>query len=675
MTGSTLSAPIPFTSFNYHYNFLLNGSGEPYSHIDFDGPSSIWNPETTDHTVAGTVGWYYGGNNTMEDNVPITDFPYSRTEFYNDGTGEVKRQASPGDQHRLGAGHETLSGTFPVYNELDYYLSYRTIAIPDITQDGSLSNEAVQAVGCDENGKYSVSITDKSGRTVMTARAGASNDKVLEIPNHIDASADPTSPNYHPIIYFYLLSKGPVSLQGDAFQVEDIVHEQKLDVGQTFADQSGDWPAGFYRVILNSGTASLSYSNFYNDIAWQFYDDAGRLRVSVSPKGFKYLKENPSAFDKIDKTTYKYNHRGWLLEMTEPDAGTTRYVYRKDGKIRFSQNAQQKQNSDASQPHVEYFSYTHYDELGRPVESGEYQGNEQYQGIDFKFVSMDSPDFSSSAMAKQLELTWDQVNWLGVKKDWQRTHYDLEIPSSFFTNVTPLPSTEYTQDFLSGAVSWTENANNTTWYCYDELGKVTWMAQKPTELGLIFVTKYEYDFLGNVKKTDNLSYVNGQLSSKFYHHYEYDADKRLVACLTSSDGIHKKLRAKYQYYLHGPLKRIELAENMQGIDFVYNINGWLTQINHPNINQDPGHDGVNNNFRPDAFGMTLDYYQSEVSELFPTSVNPMETNDPLKIHHLPILDSKTVHERFGFEGLIRYQSELFVKKSQQMKSQISRATN
>lgn len=78
---------------------------------------------------------------------------------------------------------------------------------------------------------------------------------------------------------------------------------------------------------------------------------------------------------------------------------------------------------------------------------------------------------------------------------------------------------------------------------------------------------------------------------QIHHHYEYDADKRLAKAFTSVDGTTKKLRANYEYYLHGPLKRIELGgmivndevvSEIQGIDFVYNINGWLTQMNHPN---------------------------------------------------------------------------------------------
>ncbi|MEZ4827676.1 MAG: hypothetical protein R3C61_15550 [Bacteroidia bacterium] len=34
--------------------------------------------------------------------------------------------------------------------------------------------------------------------------------------------------------------------------------------------------------------------------------------------------------------------------------------------------------------------------------------------------------------------------------------------------------------------------------------------------------------------------------------------------------------AKYKYYLHGPLARVELEEDLiQGLDYVYTLQGWM----------------------------------------------------------------------------------------------------
>ena len=65
--------------------------------------------------------------------------------------------------------------------------------------------------------------------------------------------------------------------------------------------------------------------------------------------------------------------------------------------------------------------------------------------------------------------------------------------------------------------------------------------------------------------------------------------------------------ANYSYYETGALKRVELADGIQGIDYVYNLQGQLKAINHPNLTKsdDPGGDDS------DLFGMTLDYYSGD----------------------------------------------------------------
>ncbi len=59
------------------------------------------------------------------------------------------------------------------------------------------------------------------------------------------------------------------------------------------------------------------------------------------------------------------------------------------------------------------------------------------------------------------------------------------------------------------------------------------------------------------------------------------------------------LQAKYYYYQYGSLKRVEIADNLEGIDYVYTINGWLKSINNPDGTSE------NANFAEDIFAMGL----------------------------------------------------------------------
>ncbi|MBL7846160.1 MAG: hypothetical protein JNL40_01735 [Cyclobacteriaceae bacterium] len=629
IVGSFLPAPLDGTQFRYHPLLSLTTDGDAFNFNDFDNPVSL------SDTYPGTIGWYYSDNNTDESNTPATTIPYSRKTFYQDGFGETLASSRPGEVHKIGSGHESLSGTFPVHNELGDYLTRRIAFLPGIIQDNNLLNEGVQTVIKDENGVYpitkstgySISITDKSGKVVMSARPGTAANKVLTVVNTINANTfDPNSLSYKPFVYFYILTPQVVTISGTGnWTIEDIVTN-------TIVNPIGQWPAGFYRVKADASTdVQITYANYYLDVSYQFYDDAGRLRVSLSPNGYEqWVIKGITDITKLDKTSYTYNHQGWLLEMTEADADTTKYGYRKDGKIRFSQNAKQRGASGLNR-----FSYTNYDDLGRPVESGEYtpaNTSEYFDQVRFNSTTLET-----------IGNSWMQGTSIN---DWVKTHYDLPAAPADHPGFS-FPA-GYVQKFLRGAVSWMENKNMLTYYSYNEKGQVTWMIQRPKALTIgsttldmnkSFLLQYNYDPTGNVVDVTYVPLDNSGnliLSERFIHYYEYDASKRLVKTLSGTDGVHKKLRAQYYYYLHGPLKRIELGDNLQGIDFIYNIHGWLTAINDPNTANDPGGDGnpgTHQNFKKDAFGMILDYYESSLGGLF--TANLLE--DPNYFHRIPEL--------------------------------------
>ncbi len=167
-----------------------------------------------------------------------------------------------------------------------------------------------------------------------------------------------------------------------------------------------------------------------------------------------------------------------------------------------------------------------------------------------------------------------------------------------------------TQQFVVGAVAKTRNDNVTTWYSYDELGRVTWVVQDIPALGTQHVKTldYTYDFSGNVLQ---VAYQQGQPDS-FYHYYTYDAAQRLTAVNTSPDGVTRTLQAQYSYYLHGPLKRVQVAGNLQGVDYTYTLQGALKNINHVNQTLEPGHDSPQTNGTyKDLFALTLDYFSGD----------------------------------------------------------------
>jgi RHS repeat-associated protein len=713
--GSTLAAPINNAAFAYKSNFI-SSNNSPYTYANFDGdPSSLTtqyaklnNPDPVDNNQQGTLGWYYSNNNTLEPDLAATAYPYSRGDFFRDGSGLAKRTSGV-DLLKMGSGHESNAFAFPVINELNNYVAIRNKFFTTATTGAmptTMAGEALQTISTDENGLQAVSVTDLGGKPLMTGRAdpsgwlsitntvnlnnvlpqytfsitidgpgaiqgntqdpaiiammhasmksfslssvypvtvtcisggvatwtGKGNDYVAPTPSltgsysFVVTSAYPfyftassnygtvydqspariTEPNKSSMTYFKLTAPSAVTVSGNV-----ALYEMNNETQLSGFTSGSTLPAGNYKAIDINGDASVTYTNKYSDISYKYYNQLGQLVANIAPNGVQMLVSNLAGNSTIPfATTYEYDVQGRLIATTSVDGGRSEYVYRQDGKIRFSQSALQRVAANAGTGNQEKFSYTNYDLLGRPIESGEYvvpNGSSQ------TFVSTKSNTALQESTATDGGLTG------GTKLSQVNTYYDLPA-----TNLTAGAS--YVQDagFLKGAVSYTTNANSTTWYNYDDHGRVIWTVKQITGLSGYKTVDYTYNEQGNATRVD---YQKNTAAERFIHYYTYDADGRLINVQTSRDDVNKLQQARYFYYVHGPLKRTELADNLQGIDYTYTPQGWLKAINTPtgDATKDPALDGVGSSaFAKDAFGMQLEYFPNDYNRAG-SSITPIPT--------------------------------------------------
>jgi RHS repeat-associated protein len=623
--ATTLPAPIDFADFSYRANFLQhNASGAVYNHQNFDlynngtspsdntiSPQTLWDA-TTGNPVQGTLAWYYSTQNTWEPYTPVTGYPYLRQTYYQDGTGNTKKNAASGEQLRMGSTHELSTYVTPVADELDFYVAVRNKFFP-ATQvgalPGNLIGQAVQTVSRDENGLETETITDRSGKTLMTARTGAG----ISVNNTATISA--AGPGNMNIYYFKLLASGVVGITG-SFGLYDMMN---TELAVPSFSSGGTLPAGYYKVI-NTGTTplTLTYSNSYADVSYNFYDQKGALVASIAPAGVNLLYgtngsglTNYAASGPVPyMSQYTYDVLGRVVIGSEPDRGLVKYIYRNDGKLRFSQNAVQALAGA--------YSYINYDAEGRLIETG------QYDGSGLSFINI--------VTAGILETTAPGGGLTtGTKTDAVMTQYDV-ADNSYSTNTgNNVVFNNYKQDAfnLAGVISVTKRyssvANNSpmstnlvsaTWFNYDEEGKTVWEIKYIKGLGVDITDvasyktiNYAYDVLANlVQKT----FQSGQPDA-FTQLYTYDPvnQQLLTVSTTTATNPTPMLQATYYYYLHGGVKRVELAGNLQGIDYTYTLQTALKSINNGNKMQDPGGDGSVNNFGADAFGEVLDYFSGD----------------------------------------------------------------
>ncbi len=310
---------------------------------------------------------------------------------------------------------------------------------------------------------------------------------------------------------------------------------------------------------------------------------------------------------------------------------SSRFFYDKLGRMVLSQNTKQFNKSNPDSAEVKQaFSYTLYDALGRIAEVGEKFENLDSAGLRFNniFGTAIGSYYNINAIDDTKFNNWVTGN--GSRREVTKTYYDEQKVFSdtiaIQQNLRKRVASVTYEDIYDGYDSTYQHA---THYSYDIHGNVNTLWQEnPSVLSVAQNMKrmdYDYDLISG--KVNNVHYQNGQADA-FHHHYEYDADNRITQVYTSNDLDARwtgeqddplwTADAKYFYYDHGPLARVEYGkDHVQGVDYAYTIQGWIKGVNSNllNPNKDMGNDGktghVNEDFARDVFGYTLNYYKGD----------------------------------------------------------------
>jgi len=389
-----------------------------------------------------------------------------------------------------------------------------------------------------------------------------------------------------------------------------------------------------YKIFNASDRLILFLAVDANISAYNYYNSASRLTYSVSPNGVNDFKANPSIpLNEIDYDQIFYNHLGAIEKTKKFTSGVTRYFYRLDGKLRFTQNQIQHDEGKVS--------YINYDRMGRTLATGEFQ---------FSDLSFDVDELKS--ILRELGSDGGLSTIEGHKLEELKYDYDVSLLTEDATAY--MEEQEFVRRKLSllSKYDYSEGTAQLicqTWYSYDERGRVVETLQYLDMPKKYIHIVYDYDHKGNIQQ---LQYNPNQDDGYFYG-YVYDLDNRLKSVYSSKEYIsfnddgfiqdfsHLKHHVSYFYSATGNLKREEFhGENaqgekakLQGIDYSYTAEGWLKYVNKGiDINEDIGQDGisgVNVDFKKDIFGYELHYHDGD------NFVNASNADFPLEIQTAP----------------------------------------
>jgi len=313
------------------------------------------------------------------------------------------------------------------------------------------------------------------------------------------------------------------------------------------------------------------------------YDQFGRLKSVMQPTA-------TNSTDSYSTFQYKYDFKGRLTDKKLPNVSWFYYIYDSRDRLVLSQDAIQRSKTTPE------WSYTIYDDFNRPVEQG------TWATTTLRTTLTNSINGSLTYMSGQTSRT--PLKYLYYDK------YPVDIFSGYTPNTSDYSALYATQsasdigrqtgertkllDIETGMNTWIFNA-----FYYDKFGRVIQTVSDNHLGGKDYVTN-KYNFAGETMQT-RYRHIVGTVTVCTDTGFDRDHRGRLKKTRLKIDTSPEVLLSGNNYYESGNLKTqflhsVSGGTFLQKNDYIYNIRGWMTQMNNPSSFSEN-----------DVFAMKLEY--------------------------------------------------------------------
>ncbi len=395
---------------------------------------------------------------------------------------------------------------------------------------------------------------------------------------------------------------------------------------KTYKNLSGQVVCSKVQKVYNDETQYLT--------TYYVYDDFGNLRFIVPPMAVNNLAAQNNILNWNDPFcqnwlfAFQYDIRQRPIAKSSPNGGITYLIYDPLDRPILSQ--------DQVQAALKQWTFIKYDVLGRTILKGKYTTesvitpSQMQVNVDNYYTATAPPNYYESRS------NTDYTNLHGY------SNQAFPIIQSPFTHNSQIYSVTYYDDydfdfngvefeaakqeqayFVSSGYESTlavstkgmvtgakdivlpsrDNANGNTWIYvysfYDEEGKVVQVQKNyggeftidlsEGEDAKVDIVSQVYDFAGKLLKSEHRhlqNITNNTPSLILKRRYNYDHAGRTTQSYLQVDTEPEKLIASYTYNEIGELTQKNLGNNLQIIDYSYDINGRLTGINDKKIKSD-----------------------------------------------------------------------------------------
>lgn len=407
-------------------------------------------------------------------------------------------------------------------------------------------------------------------------------------------------------------------------------------------------------VILRSVNATITPSNHtitaidfeVKNVIDEIIDNSTDVNIQCIAFGSRYEGVWGGSYNVAGISLADQQHTAYVRQIhDESDEFSSRFFYDRLGRIVVSQNSRQYG--------VNEYSYSLYDALGRVYEAG--VKTENPDANDPLFASIFGANVGGLDVPTVVNddslLVWLEEDGVTTRTEVTRSYYDTTAITGLPVSFDPDPLTQRKRITHVTYEAFYDNDDQTydhaTHYDYDIHGNVKTLLQDNKKMSLLDANiadqqfkrmDYHYDLIsGNVHRVD---YETG-MADQWHHAYTYDSDNRITEAYTTTTtplmnpetgdiAAHNEpgmtpywdKQVEYDYYAHGPLSRTELGqEKVQGLDYVYTIQGWMKGVNSNTLytDRDPGLDGEfssdNELVARDAYGYSLHYFEGDYTDI------------------------------------------------------------
>lgn len=344
---------------------------------------------------------------------------------------------------------------------------------------------------------------------------------------------------------------------------------------------------------------------------YYIYDEMDNLAYVVPPAAnIASFTENDPVFKEFIYA-YRYDNRKRVINKKVPGKGWMNLVYNKLDQVVLTQDSVQRAKT------TKEWSFIKYDAFGRIILTGIYKGNESRDSAQAR-VNRNSA-WESKGSFHGYTLNSYPKSALNVLTAFYYDDYNFPSAStSGFTYVADSlnSKTDIVRGLLTGSktkILGTKDSTLTVNY-YDVYGRLI-QSRSHNQVGGMDIINNKYAFTNQVLVSKRVHTGRNSQSVTILKWYEYDhaGRKKKIRQKIGSDNV--ITLAQYNYNELGQLIEKNLHSTngstfAQSIDYRYNIQGWLRNINKADLGSDGG---VTNDDSNDKFGMEL---------LYETGTNP-----------------------------------------------------